>query len=174
MIRSRLRFMPAVGDLVCSAVWSTPCNSANGCTRYISTRSVGCIARKRRVLPRASSRRRNAGTCGLTSPRRDWSAHQTYVHPQNLTTQIITPPHVAAMMATARSREIRCVAPSDPISQPPGRRLRRPLARSNHRLRRTSIAGRVSPLGWWSFGPGADAPGALPGVSLLISGWAIA
>jgi len=33
---------------------------------------------------------------------------------------------------------------------------------------------RVSPLGWWSFGPGADAPGALPGVSLLISGWAIA
>ncbi len=50
-------------------------------------------------------------------------------------------PHVAAMMATARSREIRCVGPSDPISQPPGRRLRRPLARSNHRLRRTSITG---------------------------------
>ena len=53
-------------------------------------------------------------------------------------------PHVAAMMATARSREIRCVGPSDPISQPPGRRLRRPLARSNHRLRRTSIAGQCS------------------------------
>jgi hypothetical protein len=53
-------------------------------------------------------------------------------------------PHVAAMMATARSREIRCVGPSDPISQPPGRRLRRPLARSNHRLRRTSIAGQYS------------------------------
>jgi hypothetical protein len=50
-------------------------------------------------------------------------------------------PHVAAIMATARSREIRCVGPSDPISQPPSRRLRRPLARSNHRLRRTSIAG---------------------------------
>ena len=53
-------------------------------------------------------------------------------------------PHVAAMMATARSREVRCVGPSDPISQPPGRRLRRPLARSNHRLRRTSIAGQCS------------------------------
>ena len=53
-------------------------------------------------------------------------------------------PHVAAIMATARSREIRCVGPSDPISQPPGRRLRRPLARSNHRLRRTSIAGQCS------------------------------
>jgi hypothetical protein len=53
-------------------------------------------------------------------------------------------PHVAAMMATASSREIRCVSPSDPISQPPGRRLRRPLARSNHRLRRTSIAGQYS------------------------------
>jgi hypothetical protein len=53
-------------------------------------------------------------------------------------------PHVAAMMATARSREIRCVGPSGSISQPPGRRLCRPLARSNHRLRRTSIAGRCS------------------------------
>jgi hypothetical protein len=52
--------------------------------------------------------------------------------------------HVAAMMATARSREIRCVGSSDPISQPPGRRLRRPLARSNHRLRRTNIAGQCS------------------------------
>ncbi len=53
-------------------------------------------------------------------------------------------PHIAAMMATPRSRAIRCVGPSDPISQPPGRRLRRPLARSNHRLRRTSIAGQYS------------------------------
>ena len=44
------------------------------------------------------------------------------------------------MMATARSKEIRCVGPSDPIAQPPGRRLVRPLARSNHRLRRTSPA----------------------------------
>jgi hypothetical protein len=33
-------------------------------------------------------------------------------------------PHVAAMMATASSREIRCVGPSEPISPPPGRRLR--------------------------------------------------
>ena len=50
-------------------------------------------------------------------------------------------PHIAAMKATARSREIRCVGPSDPIAQPPGRRLCRPLARSNHRLRPTSVAG---------------------------------
>jgi hypothetical protein len=53
-------------------------------------------------------------------------------------------PHVAAMMATATSTAIRCVGPSDPISQPPGRRLGRPLARSNHRLRRTSNAGQYS------------------------------
>jgi hypothetical protein len=53
-------------------------------------------------------------------------------------------PHVAATMATVRSREIRCVGPSNPISQPPGRCLPRPLCRSNHRLRRTSIAGQSS------------------------------
>ena len=52
-------------------------------------------------------------------------------------------PHAAAMMATASSREIRCAGPTDPISQPLGRRLGRPLARSNHRLRRTSTAGNV-------------------------------
>jgi len=50
-------------------------------------------------------------------------------------------PHVGAITATATSRAIRCVGPNNPISQPPGRRLRGPLARSNHRLRRTSIAG---------------------------------
>jgi hypothetical protein len=48
-------------------------------------------------------------------------------------------PHVAAMTATASSRAISCGGPSDPI-----RNLRAvvwfgPLARSNHRLRRTSI-----------------------------------
>lgn len=53
-------------------------------------------------------------------------------------------PHIAETMATARNRKIRCVGPSDPISQPPGPRLRRPLARSNHRFRRNSVAGRCS------------------------------
>ena len=58
-------------------------------------------------------------------------------------TAVARNPHIAAMMASAMSREIRCVGPINPISQPPGRRLGRPLARSNHRLRRTSGAGQV-------------------------------
>jgi hypothetical protein len=53
-------------------------------------------------------------------------------------------PHIAAMMATATSTAIRCVGPSDPISQPSGRRLHRPLARYKHGLRRTSNADQCS------------------------------
>ena len=33
---------------------------------------------------------------------------------------------------------------------------------------------RVSPLGWWGFGPEVDRVRAVPGVSLRASGWAIA
>ena len=62
---------------------SMPGNSENAGIQCISTRSAGCIAPSRRALPRASSRRRNAGMCGLTSPQRDRSAHETSArHPQ--------------------------------------------------------------------------------------------
>jgi hypothetical protein len=52
-------------------------------------------------------------------------------------------PHVAAMMATIRTRNIRCIGPSEPIAQPRGRPLRRPLNRSNHRPCPARIADEV-------------------------------